>query len=929
MRTRQFNRIVQRLCLGDGLAHAGLDVSDRILLDAFLGRRDEPAFEAIVQRHGPMVLGVCRRILGNVNDAEDAFQAAFVVLARKAGSIRRRDSLGGWLYRVAVRAALEAKDELTRRHAREKQVDAMPQPAVEAPCEGADLSSLLDRELSRLPDKYRIPVVLCELEGRSRAEAARQLKLPEGTLSSRLATARKLLAKRLGRHGLSAVGGALTTACLRNAVAAASVPPALSSALAKTALVVAAGNLPIRSIVSARIAFLTEGVLKSMFLAKLKIGAAVVLTAMLATLGVAGVPGGPAHSAHDPINPTYHRPAATHPPGYPLTQGESTPRNTPNFGTNQSSSAADVEQGADHPTPFADQPDSISETAPVWGKPHNGLRLGLVMLDDQGNAGPRFRAILENVGGADTVLRLGVVLANGKKQVPTAFRLTFIEADGKKRIWQRQLGSVAGRIDPFVVPLGAGGRYRIAMSDFEDEEPSRRGVRLANGQYRVVLEFIGKVVEQQDTNPDMRGLALMPYWTGTIASEERTFEIGEKNVANTSEGIPVRDETNRKQKLSERKEAVEKAKINLKLLEEKRAKWLPLFQQGYIRAEEMKELEREIDKERATIAEGEKAINRLEELGRLRTVEEVYREFHDQLRELNVEPGHPDGVRLQARTALKMSSLMRQANVGQLVDYLKSPHGMVRETATRELVGYLNNQADRLSNIRTDDILLVAEHQGKRQPGLTGVMLCEKPRNFRLAGEAIGNSYIDIGSNGEQFWLWLKDDALYHCSYTAYEKGVRLPTPFGPELVVQAFGMTKFDPDKKYTVQAKGSNYELVEETKVHGQPVRKITVFNGGKPIDDTYPRVTAHIVQDAQTGKTICQATIRRVRWAKVRTPEGERGLSYPSDVVLEWPAEQLTMTMKISKAKINEPISADEASRFFTLPNWPNIKSIDLAK
>jgi hypothetical protein len=260
----------------------------------------------------------------------------------------------------------------------------------------------------------------------------------------------------------------------------------------------------------------------------------------------------------------------------------------------------------------------------------------------------------------------------------------------------------------------------------------------------------------------------------------------------------------------------------------------------------------------------------------------------------------------------------------------RPPKDQVNGTPTAAyLVGYLNNQADRLTNIRTDDILLVADYQGKRQPGLTGVMLCEKPRNFRLAGEALGSSYVDIGSNGEQFWFWMKDDALYHCSYTEYEKGVRLPMPFQPEWVVQALGMAKYDPNRNYTVQSKGSNYELVEETTVQGHPVRKITVFNGGKPIDDTYPRVTAHIVQDVQTGKTICQATIRRVRWAKVRTPEGEREVSYPSDVVLEWPAEQLTMTMKITKAKINEPISAEEASRFFTLPNWPNIKSIDLAK
>src|SRR5262249_2233965 len=149
------------------------EVTDGQLLERFLARREESAFTALVQRHGPMVLGVCRRLLHNEHDAEDAFQATFLVLVRKAASIVPREMVGNWLYGVAYRTAQEAKAEAARRRAREQQVKDMP-PRQAAATERLDeLRALLDQELSRLPDKYRVPVVLCDLEGRTRKEAAR------------------------------------------------------------------------------------------------------------------------------------------------------------------------------------------------------------------------------------------------------------------------------------------------------------------------------------------------------------------------------------------------------------------------------------------------------------------------------------------------------------------------------------------------------------------------------------------------------------------------------------------------------------------------------------------------------------------------------------------------------------------------------------
>jgi RNA polymerase sigma factor (sigma-70 family) len=259
-------------------------ITDGQLLKRFLDGRDERAFEALVLRHGPMVLGVCRRVLANAHDAEDAFQAAFLVLVRKAGSIGKAELLGNWLYGVAYRTALEAKGKTARRRSREKQVRDMPHPAVAPGPDRAELVALLDGELSRLPDKYRVPVVLCELQGGARKEVARQLGLPEGTLSSRLATARKMLAKRLARHGLTVSGGALAAA-LTPGAASACLPAALVASTVSTAAGVAAARAITTAVVSAKVAGLTEGVLKAMFLAKLKTGAALLLPVMVAAAG--------------------------------------------------------------------------------------------------------------------------------------------------------------------------------------------------------------------------------------------------------------------------------------------------------------------------------------------------------------------------------------------------------------------------------------------------------------------------------------------------------------------------------------------------------------------------------------------------------------------------------------------------------------------
>src|SRR5208283_330735 len=153
----------------------GGGMSDGELLQYFIDQQEEAAFEALVRRHGPMVLGVCRRVLNQAEDAEDAFQATFLVLVRKAASIVPREMVGNWLYGVAYRTARKAKAAAARRHLKEREVRHMPHPEPTGDEMWQELRPLLDRELHRLPDKYRVPVVLCDLEGKTRKEAARQL----------------------------------------------------------------------------------------------------------------------------------------------------------------------------------------------------------------------------------------------------------------------------------------------------------------------------------------------------------------------------------------------------------------------------------------------------------------------------------------------------------------------------------------------------------------------------------------------------------------------------------------------------------------------------------------------------------------------------------------------------------------------------------
>jgi RNA polymerase sigma factor (sigma-70 family) len=207
--------------------------TDTELLGRFIADRDEEAFTELVRRHGPGVLAVCRRVTGNRDDADDAFQATFLALARRTSLVRSGSALGGWLYTVAVRAARKALARTCRRRSRESLVAEVPDvPARAGDAPDPDDARAVLEAVAGLSDAYRAAVVLCELEGRSRVDAARELGIPEGTLSSRLAAARRVLADRLRDRGLgAAVLAAVASAAASPDVAAEARRLARSSAI--------------------------------------------------------------------------------------------------------------------------------------------------------------------------------------------------------------------------------------------------------------------------------------------------------------------------------------------------------------------------------------------------------------------------------------------------------------------------------------------------------------------------------------------------------------------------------------------------------------------------------------------------------------------------------------------------------------------------
>jgi RNA polymerase sigma factor (sigma-70 family) len=240
------------------------------LLDRFVTQRDMGAFAVLVRRHGPMVMRVCQRVLHNAHDAEDAFQATFIVLMRKAPAIGQRELLANWLYGVASKVAANARLQATRRQAHVKcaeprQLEGAERPSSEASWQ--DIRPVLDEELNRLPAKYRAPVVLHYFEGKTVNETAEQLGWPVGTVQGRLPRAREMLRRRLARRGVGVSVGVLGVLLSQN-VAPAAVPPVIASSTIQAVSLAAAGKVAAGGALSA--STLANATLKGMLWAKLK-----------------------------------------------------------------------------------------------------------------------------------------------------------------------------------------------------------------------------------------------------------------------------------------------------------------------------------------------------------------------------------------------------------------------------------------------------------------------------------------------------------------------------------------------------------------------------------------------------------------------------------------------------------------------------------
>jgi RNA polymerase sigma factor (sigma-70 family) len=257
-------------------------ISDAELLERFAQRRDEAAFELLVWRHGPMVLALCQRLLHQEQDAEDAFQATFLTLVRKAGSIQKKESLASWLYKVAYRIACRVRSR--KPVPAQSAMTEQPAPPTEMEAVWRDLRTVLDQELAGLPESSRRPIVLCYLEGKTHEEAARMLGCPTGTVAARLSRARERLRLRLTRRGWT-LSAPLLAAVLADKAVASAITPELVHHTVQSALVYATGKSA-ASVLSLKAVALTEGVLRMMWLSKLRIVAAMFLAVALVGAGI-------------------------------------------------------------------------------------------------------------------------------------------------------------------------------------------------------------------------------------------------------------------------------------------------------------------------------------------------------------------------------------------------------------------------------------------------------------------------------------------------------------------------------------------------------------------------------------------------------------------------------------------------------------------
>jgi hypothetical protein len=237
-----------------------------------------------------------------------------------------------------------------------------------------------------------------------------------------------------------------------------------------------------------------------------------------------------------------------------------------------------------------------------------------------------------------------------------------------------------------------------------------------------------------------------------------------------------------------------------------------------------------------------------------------------------------------------------------------------------QLVGYLNDNARRVQGVKATVIMDV--QAGRQSASLDGYLACSRPKNFRLKAKVLGQPTVDIGSNDGEFWYWIsKADPpyVYHCSYQELARGVSVPFPFQPDMVLAALGLAEYDPNRPYKVNPSSTRIELIDEiTTPQGQPAQMVTVFNRMEARPGQ-PQVLGHVLRDQQ-GHILCQATISRVLISR------ETGAVLPQQVVLAWPAQQMQMQLQLRDAQV---VSFAANDALFQRSSLANMTSFDLAR
>jgi len=246
------------------------------------------------------------------------------------------------------------------------------------------------------------------------------------------------------------------------------------------------------------------------------------------------------------------------------------------------------------------------------------------------------------------------------------------------------------------------------------------------------------------------------------------------------------------------------------------------------------------------------------------------------------------------------------------------PTGHLDKPTPDALVSYLNREASRLQSIQTTDLTIDVRSQGN-SVSLDGTLLCQKPRYFKLTGRKLGSQQVLVGSNDERFWFYVKadpSDALYFCSHTEYANGTsaELPFPFQPEWVLEALGMGHIDPDGPLRVDEDKATYRLIEEAKLRGQQIRKVTVFYKGKAHGEQ-PQVKARMMYDDH-DRLICQATVKSV--ARIGTA------TVPQIIKLEWPAQDTELVLDLGRVQVNRQLQMES----FQMPRLGS-RQVDLAR